>query len=505
MNDLPEKFIENMKKQLPEDEWEAFFAVYARPPHKGLRVNVLKISAAEFEKISPFPLRPVPWEENGFYTDGEKTGAHAYHFAGLYYSQEPSAMCAAPLLAAKSGERILDLCSAPGGKGTQLAAAMKGEGILVLNEPVFSRAQILSRNVERLGVKNAVVLSEYPETLAEYFPEYFDKILVDAPCSGEGMFRKNAEEALSEWSEENVAMCAARQKEILDYAFRMLKAGGKLVYSTCTFSEAEDEEQTENFLSSHAEMRLLAQKKLYPHKEAGEGHFAALFEKGGREEYADEESHFALLFEKGAQERTDGKNHCSTLFEKEVREEYAKGEDTIGRGCFQGGGKSGDGARVQRYSSAVAGARPPRTLVPRVSKTAEKAYREFERDFFFRPFAEMLHEAGNFLYSLPKGCFDFGKLNVLRAGVRLGEMKNGRFEPSHSLAMCVARKECRNVVSIPSDDLRADKFLRGETVDAEECKNGWCIVCIDGYPVGLGKAVNGTIKNHIPKGLRKLS
>ncbi|MFR5101454.1 MAG: RsmF rRNA methyltransferase first C-terminal domain-containing protein, partial [Christensenellaceae bacterium] len=352
---------------------------------------------------------------------------------------------------------------------------------------VFSRAQILSRNVERLGVKNAVVLSEYPETLAEYFPEYFDKILVDAPCSGEGMFRKNAEEALSEWSEENVAMCAARQKEILDYAFRMLKAGGKLVYSTCTFSEAEDEEQTENFLALHAEMRLLAQKKLYPHKEEGEGHFAALFEKEVREKNTDGESHFALLFE------------------KEVRKEYAKGEDTIERGCFQGGGKSGDGARGQRYSSAVAGARPPRTLVPRVSKTAEKAYREFERDFFFRPFAEILHEAGNFLYSLPKECFDFGKLNVLRAGVRLGEMKNGRFEPSHSLAMCVSRKECRNVVSIPSDDPRTDKFLRGETVGAEECKNGWCIVCIDGYPVGLGKAVNGTIKNHIPKGLRKFS
>lgn len=248
-----------------------FFAVYARPPYKGLRVNALKISAAEFEKISPFPLRPVPWAENGFYTDGEKTGAHAYHFAGLYYSQEPSAMCAAPLLDAKPNERVLDLCSAPGGKGTQLAAAMKGEGILVLNEPIFSRAQILSRNVERLGVKNAVVLSEYPETLAEYFPEYFDKILVDAPCSGEGMFRKNAEEALSEWREENVAMCAARQKEILDYAFRMLKAGGKLVYSTCTFSEAEDEEQTKNFLASHAEMRLLAQKNCIRIRRKGRG------------------------------------------------------------------------------------------------------------------------------------------------------------------------------------------------------------------------------------------
>ena len=326
MNDLPEKFIENMKKQLPEDEWEAFFAVYARPPYKGLRVNALKISAAEFEKISPFPLRPVPWAENGFYTDGEKTGAHAYHFAGLYYSQEPSAMCAAPLLDAKPNERVLDLCSAPGGKGTQLAAAMKGEGILVLNEPVFSRAQILSRNVERLGVKNAVVLSEYPETLAEYFPEYFDKILVDAPCSGEGMFRKNAEEALSEWSEENVAMCAARQKEILDYAFRMLKTGGKLVYSTCTFSEAEDEEQTKNFLASHAEMRLLAQKKLYPHKEEGEGHFAA-------------------------------------LFEKEVREEYTEGENTIGRTCFQGSGKSSDGARTRRYSSAPASQKPRRRFI----------------------------------------------------------------------------------------------------------------------------------------------
>ncbi len=431
---LPERFIENIKKQLPKDEWEAFFAVYEKPPFKGARINPLKGSRDELKSLLPFLGAPVQWEENGFYTTEEKVGGSPYHAAGVFYSQEPSAMCAAPLLEVKKGERVLDLCSAPGGKGTQLACQMAGEGIIVLNEPVSARAKILSQNVERMGIKNAVVISELPENLSSKFAGYFDKILIDAPCSGEGMFRKNAEEALSEWSEENVAMCAARQKHILNEGTKMLKEGGRLVYSTCTFATEEDEGQVCDYLATHPEMRLVKQEKLYPHKVDGEGHFAALFEKAQKTGEWD-----------------------TRLKEKKLW-------------C---------------------------------SREAEKAYREFEKKFFQKQFAKRLYETNGILYELPKGVFDWTGVQVLRVGVRLGEVKSGRFEPSHSLALCIKKEECKNALELAENDARLEKYLRGETVEDSQIANGWCVICVHGYPIGLGKAVNGTIKNHYPKGLRK--
>lgn len=434
MATLPEKFIENMKKQLPETEWEAFFACYDKKPFKGVRLNGLKGGRYALKSFLPFLGEPIPWEENGFYTDEEKLGGNPLHFAGAFYSQEPSAMSAAPLLEVKPGERVLDLCSAPGGKGTQLACAMDGKGIIVLNEPISSRAKILSQNVERMGIKNAVVLNEYPDALAGKFQGYFDKILVDAPCSGEGMFRKNAEEALGEWSEENIALCAERQKGILDCASKMLSVGGRLVYSTCTFATAEDEGQVRDYLSSHPEMRLIKEEKLYPHKIDGEGHFVALFEKT---------------------------------------------------------------ARTEEWESRLKDSKRS------VTNSGEKAYRDFEKAFFKEKFAFRLHEVNGMLYELPENVFDWKGLQVLRVGVRLGEVKNGRFEPSHSLAMCVKAEECKNVADFSADDERLEKYLRGETVECD-IPNGWCVVCVHGLPVGLGKAVNGTIKNHLPKGLRKL-
>ena len=432
MVNLPQAFIERMKETLPEQEREAFFAVYGLPPVKGVRVNALKISGEDYEKMSPFSLKRVPWAENCYYTAGEKVGAHPHHFAGLLYSQEPTATSAVPKLEIKKGEKVLDLCSAPGGKGTQAAAYLEGEGLIVLNEPIFSRAQILSSNVERMGVRNAVVLSEYPEKLAAFFGEYFDKILIDAPCSGEGMFRKNEKEAIGEWSEENVSLCATRQKEILNEGTKMLKKGGRMVYSTCTFSEAEDEGQVRDYLENHPEMRLVSCEKLLPHKVKGEGHFVAVFEK------------------------------------------IAEGESVF-----------------------------VKELKARISPSSEKIYRAFEREFLSIRF-ENLYEAGATVYALPRGVFDWKKLRLLRAGVKLGEIKNGRFEPAHSLACCLKKEECKNFVDYPSDDKRVDKFLRGETVEHENAKNGWLVVCADGYPVGLGKAVGGTVKNHIPKGLRKI-
>ena len=429
---LPEQFIENMKKQLPENEWEAFFAIYGNPPFKGVRLNPLKGGRDALKPLLPFLGKPVEWEENGYYTAEEKVGKSPYHAAGLFYSQEPSAMCAAPLLNVQEGEKVLDLCSAPGGKGTQLACKMNGKGIIVLNEPVFARAKILSQNVERMGIKNAVVISAMPEDLSTKFAGYFDKIMVDAPCSGEGMFRKNAEEALGEWSVENVALCTERQSRILDEATKMLREGGRLAYSTCTFAYTEDEGQVRDYLEKHPEMRLISQEKLYPHKVNGEGHFAALFEK--------------------------------TVKTSEWDTRLKEGK-------------------------------------PSYTRDAEKAYRDFEKNFFKEKFAFRLYEINGMLYELPDGVFDWKGLNVLRVGVRLGEVKNGRFEPSHSLAMCVKKEECKNVVDLAEADERLEKYFRGETIEAE-VENGWCIVCVNGYPLGLGKAVGGTVKNHYPKGLR---
>lgn len=279
---LPGAFVERVSRELGVRAAD-FFASYSVPAARGLRVNTLKISPERFKELSPFALRPVPWCDCGFYIDEEKPGKFIEHAAGLYYVQEPSAMCAVPLLGDIRGKTVLDLCSAPGGKGTQLAARMAGEGLLFLNEINFPRARILSQNVERMGIKNAVVTCAPPEKVASEFPGCFDAVLVDAPCSGEGMFKKE-EAAISEWSEQNVEMCAARQAEILKCADALLKAGGTLVYSTCTFSREEDEGQIERFLSEHKNYRLMRTEKLWPHEIRGEGHFAALLKKDDGDE-----------------------------------------------------------------------------------------------------------------------------------------------------------------------------------------------------------------------------
>ena len=423
---LPQGYIENMKKRLPSLEWEAFFAVYEQKAYKGVRLNPLKGDIDKIKTLLPFLGEQVAWEEYGYYTDEEKVGASVFHHAGLFYSQEPSAMTTAPLLQVKAGEKVLDLCSAPGGKGTQLACRMDGKGIIVVNEPVSSRAKILSQNIERLGIENAVVTCEMPEKLSKKFTAYFDKILVDAPCSGEGMFRKYPEEVKENWSEENITLCIERGEKILDEATKMLKVGGLLAYSTCTFAYGEDEGQVLSYLQKHPEMRLIKQEIYYPHKIKGEGHFVALFEK------------------------IDGE-------ERELK-----------------------------------------TTQNKISPQSKKAFEEFEKAFFKSKKDRVLFEHGETIYAIPKGVFDFRDLSVLRVGVRLGEMKNGRFEPSHALCMSVKASDCKKVVETE----QAEKFLRGETLEAE-IENGWCLITHKGYPLGLGKAVNGVIKNHLPKGLRK--
>lgn len=278
MIDLPAEFLKRMKGLLGEG-YQDFLQSYARPVERAIRVNRLKIKEEQFENISPLALDGiVPWERSGYYVRGDGLGKTVLHAAGAYYVQEPSAMCAVPELDVKPGERVLDLCAAPGGKTTQIAAVMQGRGVLVCNEIDYGRFGILKSNLERMGVKNAVLLNRTPQELSEPFRDYFDKILVDAPCSGEGMFKKEPN-AIPEWSHENVRRCAERQKLILNCADKMLSGGGRLVYSTCTFAPEEDERQITSFLQDHPDYLLLNMKTLYPHEVRGEGHFCAVLQK----------------------------------------------------------------------------------------------------------------------------------------------------------------------------------------------------------------------------------
>ena len=411
-----------MKERLGE-AYPAFLASYEDPPYKGLRVNTLKLSVEAFSEIAPFPLGArVPWDARGFYHSEEKAGADPYHFAGLYYLQEPSAMCMAGMIG--EAPRVLDLCAAPGGKTAMLATAMAGKGILVSNEIDGARARILSQNVERLGIRNCAVTSAAPARLAEIFPAYFDLIVTDAPCSGEGMFKKEPE-AIPHWSLANVEMCAARQREILEEAAQMLAAGGTLVYSTCTFAEEEDERQVEDFLRRHPEFRLERTEKLYPHSVKGEGHFAAMLRKE-------------------------------------------------------------DGGR-----------RDAKPYPVRRNLAAEKAYRAFAEEFFAEtPQGEITTLADGRMYLVPAGMPALD-VRVLRLGVELGEWDGKRFKPVHALAMACGAGAKRKVRLSREE---AKKYLRGETLQADA--DGWCVVCVEEFPLGLGKAVGGTVKNHLPKGLR---
>ncbi len=431
--ELPEAFLRRMKER-PGIDFPAFLSSYEKPPYKGLRVNTLKISAEEFAARAPFPLGEEVGEETaGFYIEEEKPGADVYHFAGLYYLQEPSAMTVGVPAAGCPKERVLDLCAAPGGKTTQIAAQMKGEGILIANEINFARAKALSQNVERMGITNCAVTSASPESLAALFPAFFDLVLVDAPCSGEGMFKKEPN-AIPEWSEANVAMCAARQKEILDRAAETVAVGGRLLYSTCTFSEEEDEWQIEEFLKRHPEFSLVKERKLYPHTFRGEGHFCALLEKNSS-------------FEEGTRPRS------VKLFP------------------------------VLKNSAA------------------ERAFRAFGEDFFGEPLTGTLHTlADGRMYLVPAGMPDLSGVSLLRLGVELGEFDGKIFKPAHALAMAWGGRAKRKL-SLSREE--SERYLRGETLRAD-LPNGWCAVCVEEFPLGFGKCVNGTVKNHLPKGLRKI-
>lgn len=444
---FPEDFIDRMKAMLG-DEYSDFEKSFSQEiPSRGIRINTLKDGAEEkvLEKTEEYER--VSWCENGYRARGEMPGGrHPYHASGLFYFQEPSAMSAVPQLGIKPGMRVLDLCAAPGGKATQGAAYLKGEGLIVANEIIAKRAAILSENIERLGVKNAVVTNETPQKLSEKYPEFFDRIILDAPCSGEGMFRKEPQ-AVTEWSLAHVETCAVRQKHIADCAVKMLAPGGRLVYSTCTFAPSENEGVAEYIINTYPDMKLVKVEaeglsegngkwinsdtdmsltaRIFPHKAEGEGHFIALFEKSGA-----------------------GVSDIMTA--KEIK---------------------------------------------------SKEYDEFCKKFLANPLKGVLISFGDTLYLLPEG-INIDKIKVVRAGLELGEVRKGRFIPSHALALALKKEDFKNTIDFDSESEEIKKFLRGETIDADI--EGWCCVLADGYPIGWAKGSGGVLKNHYPKHLRNL-
>ena len=475
-------FLARMQRLLG-DEYPGFLASYEQPPTSGLRVNTIKLSAAQFRAISPCALKELAWCPSGFLimpgaaqappTDGNDLGTcspgkHPYHAAGLYYLQDPSAMAAAEVLAPRPGEKVLDLSAAPGGKSTHLAALMQNQGLLVANEIHPQRAWDLAENLERCGVQIAAITNETPARLAEYFGAFFDRVLVDAPCSGEGMFRKS-EAARREWQPEMPAACAARQSAILEQAARLLRPGGRLAYTTCTFAPEEDEAVIGRFLSAHPEFSLL------PIQVEG-GAFAP-----AHPEWTDDYAQLPL--EQAARlwpHHLDGEGHFIALLQKDPH------------------------AAAQPDASAISAARLSRPIRQLVESFCAHT---LDGDMTSLAASGRLAVVGTYLYLLPEALPDLEKqtgrpLKVLHPGWWLGTLKKERFEPSHALALGLSAADARHTHAISSRGGSAAAYLRGETFSSP-APDGWTLVMIDGFPLGWGRCVKGQLKNHYPHGLRQ--
>lgn len=456
MTCYPAAFEEKMRPLLGA-EADAFFASYSLPSVHGLRVNPQKIDPAAFAAMGTFALSPIPWCAEGFYLSraaAQRPGKHPYHEAGVYYLQEPSAMAVAGLLDAQPGENVLDLCAAPGGKSTQIAARLGADGLLIANEIHPARAKELSSNIERLGFANTVVTCAHPAQLAARFPGFFDRVLVDAPCSGEGMFRKNPE-VQAHWSQANVLACRARQQEVLGFGAQMLRPGGRLVYSTCTFSPEEDEQVIARFLQQHPSFEIEAVHapdfdagrpawspvplpqlshtfRLWPHKLRGEGHYIA----------------------------------------------------------------------VLRDTSDGVPLRPaPMPLLP--DRQRPKAYLAFAEQALHCALTGPLLRFDRQLHRPPHGLPDLSGLKVLRCGLHLGTLQKERFVPSHALSHFLLSTQAACVCDLPAGAAEVTAYLQGQALPYDGPK-GWTLVCADSFPLGWAKASDGQLKNHFPKGLRWL-
>lgn len=449
---LPKEFTERMKK-LPGFDYERFIECFSCEPYRGLRVNTLKCSAKRFKTISPFQLLPVPFADEGFYIGKEVSGRHPYHHAGVFYLQEPSAMSAVTALDVRPGMKVLDLCAAPGGKSTQAAAKLSGSGFILCNEVISSRASALLGNIERCGIRNAAVTCEKTDRLCDRFKGYFDRVLVDAPCSGEGMFRRNPE-AAKEWSIASTSACAKRQLSILEDAAAAVATDGLLVYSTCTFAPCENEGVVDAFLKRHKDFEL----EEIPRK----------FGSPARPEWTD-----------------------------------AGLQLSIARRVFPFDGGEGHFVAGLRRTGDTCGPRVPAFSPGKAQPRDHSIFSEFFASQFSEKIYGNIYEKSGKIYILPGNMPDLSGINLLRAGVFAGEMKPKRFEPSHALYMAANSDLCVNPADFSTDGEEIYKFLHGEEIKAPGgCSKGFAAVRSGGFVTGFGKISNGVLKNHYPKGLR---
>ncbi len=437
---LPDLYQENMKELL-KDDYDEYLSSLDKKHYSGLRVNTHKISIEDFLKISPFELTKVEWCKTGFYYDSEnyQPAKHPYYYAGLYYLQEPSAMLPAEVLDIEDNDVIFDGCAAPGGKSSQLLAKASEDCLLVSNDISVSRCYPLNKNLQMTGRDNYCVISSDITKLADRFENRFDKILLDAPCSGEGMFRKDSS-LIKSWQERGNEYYQKIQKDIALSALKMLKTGGKMVYSTCTFSLSEDEKIIEYLLDNCPELKAMPIEKhtgfvsgynertkncvkLFPHKVKGEGHFVCLLQKG----------------EKLEKNSSIGKREV--LPPKELSEFFR----LINKKWFNG------------------------------------SFKKFDDRYYF----------------CKDSSLDFDKVRTISSGLYLGCLKKDRFEPSNALALALKKEEFVNVIDLNSDDSRVIKYLKGETIEAKdfELKNDYCLICVSGHPLGFAKVNKGILKN----------
>ena len=447
---MDKEFLEMMKDLLKEG-YDSYLASFDKPPFSGIRINTTKIKTEEFVDIFPFVLKKIPWTDDGFYIDNNDKDAiakHPYHYAGLYYLQEPSAMLPAMVLNAKNEDIVLDVCAAPGGKTTKIGVDLNNKGLLISNDISASRANALLRNVEKFGFKNTYVTSLDIEEMHKNNEKYFDKILIDAPCSGEGMFRKDPS-MIKNYHHKSKDEYIKIQRKIIDDAYYLLKEGGEMVYSTCTFDIRENEAIIDYLLSEHRDMKVIdcnianpffkpgikynnreelsKALRLYPFSIEGEGHFICHLKKDGNQ----------------------------------INEPIIAKTDIIKNDSFH-------------------------EFMSLINWSYDKRFKLIKDD----------------IYLIPDISFNTSHLRIIRSGLYLGQIRKKNFEPSQALAMALKAKDFKYIINLDIDDNRVIKYLKGETIDLTNLNyhEGYNLVCVNGFSLGFAKINNGIFKNKIASG-----
>ncbi|MBE5936255.1 MAG: SAM-dependent methyltransferase [Lachnospiraceae bacterium] len=523
---LPQSFKDKIKEML-KDEAEEFFDSYNKEHYAGLRVNTLKISPEEFEKISPVKLENIPWTNKGFYYDkNDKPAKHPYYYAGLYYIQEPSAMAPAAMLPIEEGDRVLDLCAAPGGKSTELGAKLGRSGMLVSNDISASRAKALLKNIEINGIPNALIVNEAPHKLAENFTEFFDKILVDAPCSGEGMFRKEPA-IIKNWEQYGVEYYSKLQREILPSAVKMLRPGGYMLYSTCTFSTLEDEGSLKFILDNYPEMSV--EKIDFDFGDNGHPQWLeledSLRDKGmvnandiikeldnandkkdnnQEDNNSDNEERVSEEINKDRNHRYSQISNAARLWPHKIKGEghfvalLKKSEDT-GRDNFI---KNNKDKKTKKKKTQGDNRVKKVDLPDEFYSFLQQVNMSFDESRFI--------VNNNKVYYTPDKDMNLRGLRILRNGLLMGEIKTKRFEPSQALASALSKDSYDNYIDLKLEEPEVIKYLKGETVELNKeqmernshLKNGWGLVCVDGFALGFVKVIGSTLKNKYLPGWR---